>query len=151
MLGLSALLTTTMPYMKVVIDTLKEKGLRDDYIVLVGGAPLNEEFGKAVGEFSTSGVGLKALGQLRVHLVATSQRRNLDGVFGDKDRVPQRGLGGIFEELTQTTSRSPRGVHRNTASLEQLRQLFTGRVHRYLFANGVTRQLGHRATLPGGL
>jgi len=48
-LGLSALLTTTMPYMKVVIDTLKEKGLRDDFIVLVGGAPLNEEFGKAVG------------------------------------------------------------------------------------------------------
>ena len=48
-LGMSALLTTTMPYMKVVIDTLKEKGLRDKYIVLVGGAPLNEEFGKAVG------------------------------------------------------------------------------------------------------
>ena len=48
-LGLSALLTTTMPYMKVVIDTLVEKGIRDDYIVLVGGAPLNEEFGKAVG------------------------------------------------------------------------------------------------------
>ena len=45
----SALLTTTMPYMKVVIDTLKEKGMRDDYIVLVGGAPLNEEFAKAVG------------------------------------------------------------------------------------------------------
>jgi methylmalonyl-CoA mutase cobalamin-binding domain/chain len=48
-LGMSALLTTTMPYMKVVIDTLKEKGMRDDYVVLVGGAPLNEEFGKAVG------------------------------------------------------------------------------------------------------
>ncbi|MGE0238047.1 MAG: corrinoid protein [Parvibaculaceae bacterium] len=48
-LGMSALLTTTMPYMKVVIDTLKEKGMRDDYIVLVGGAPLNEEFAKAVG------------------------------------------------------------------------------------------------------
>ena len=48
-LGMSALLTTTMPYMKVVIDTLKEKGIRDDYIVLVGGAPLNEDFGKAVG------------------------------------------------------------------------------------------------------
>jgi hypothetical protein len=44
---MSALLTTTMPYMKVVIDTMKEKGIRDDYIVLVGGAPLNEEFGKA--------------------------------------------------------------------------------------------------------
>ena len=48
-LGMSALLTTTMPYMKVVIDTLVEKGLRDDYIILVGGAPLNEEFGKAIG------------------------------------------------------------------------------------------------------
>ena len=48
-LGMSALLTTTMPHMKVVIDALKEKGLRDDYIVMVGGAPLNEEFGEAVG------------------------------------------------------------------------------------------------------
>ncbi|MEP3264644.1 MAG: B12-binding domain-containing protein [Hyphomicrobiales bacterium] len=48
-LGMSALLTTTMPYMKVVIDQLKERGLRDKFIVLVGGAPLNEEFGAAVG------------------------------------------------------------------------------------------------------
>jgi methylmalonyl-CoA mutase cobalamin-binding domain/chain len=48
-LGMSALLTTTMPYMKVVIDELEAKGLREKYIVLVGGAPLNEEFGKAVG------------------------------------------------------------------------------------------------------
>ncbi|NNF62969.1 MAG: cobalamin-binding protein [Acidimicrobiia bacterium] len=48
-LGMSALLTTTMPYMKVVIDKMKETGIRDDYIVLVGGAPLNEEFGKAIG------------------------------------------------------------------------------------------------------
>lgn len=48
-LGMSALLTTTMPYMKVVIDTLKQKGLRDKYIVLVGGAPLNEEFSQAIG------------------------------------------------------------------------------------------------------
>ena len=48
-LGMSALLTTTMPYMKVVIDTLQERGLREKYIVLVGGAPLNEEFGAAIG------------------------------------------------------------------------------------------------------
>jgi methylmalonyl-CoA mutase cobalamin-binding domain/chain len=48
-LGMSALLTTTMPYMKVVIDTMKERGIRDDYIVLVGGAPLNEEFSQAIG------------------------------------------------------------------------------------------------------
>ena len=48
-LGMSALLTTTMPYMKVVIDAMKEEGIREEYIVLVGGAPLNEEFGEAVG------------------------------------------------------------------------------------------------------
>ncbi len=48
-LGMSALLTTTMPYMKVVIDTLVEKGIRDELIILVGGAPLNEEFGSAIG------------------------------------------------------------------------------------------------------
>jgi len=48
-LGMSALLTTTMPYMKVVIDELQERGLRDDYIVLVGGAPLNEQFAEAIG------------------------------------------------------------------------------------------------------
>jgi len=48
-LGMSALLTTTMPYMKVVVDTLEERGMREDYIILVGGAPLNEEFGEAVG------------------------------------------------------------------------------------------------------
>ena len=48
-LGMSALLTTTMPYMKVVIDALKEKGIRDNYIVLVGGAPLNEAFAESIG------------------------------------------------------------------------------------------------------
>ncbi|MCZ4273098.1 B12-binding domain-containing protein [Maritalea porphyrae] len=48
-LGMSALLTTTMTYMKVVIETLKEKGVRDDLFVIVGGAPLNEEFGEAIG------------------------------------------------------------------------------------------------------
>ena len=48
-LGMSALLTTTMPYMKVVIDSMKERGIRNDYIVMVGGAPLNEEFGQAIG------------------------------------------------------------------------------------------------------
>jgi corrinoid protein of di/trimethylamine methyltransferase len=47
-LGMSALLTTTMPYMKVVIDALKEKGIRKDIVVLVGGAPLNEAFAEAI-------------------------------------------------------------------------------------------------------
>lgn len=48
-LGMSALLTTTMPYMKVVIDTMTEKGIRNDYVVLVGGAPLNEAFADNIG------------------------------------------------------------------------------------------------------
>ena len=48
-IGMSALLTTTMPYMKVVIEALKAKGIRDDYIVLVGGAPLNDAFAEAIG------------------------------------------------------------------------------------------------------
>lgn len=48
-IGMSALLTTTMPYMKNVIDTLKEKGLRDKYIVMVGGAPVNEAFAEQIG------------------------------------------------------------------------------------------------------
>ena len=48
-LGMSALLTTTMPYMKVVIDELKQRGLRDKYIIMVGGAPLNDEFAAAIG------------------------------------------------------------------------------------------------------
>ncbi|HSF81276.1 MAG TPA: corrinoid protein [Anaerolineales bacterium] len=49
LLGMSALLTTTMPYMGVVIEMLKEKGLRDQMIVLVGGAPLNEAFAEEIG------------------------------------------------------------------------------------------------------
>jgi len=48
-LGMSALLTTTMPYMKVVIDAMKKQGIRDAYYVMVGGAPLNEDFSRAVG------------------------------------------------------------------------------------------------------
>ena len=48
-LGMSALLTTTMPYMKVVIEALDAKGLRDRHIVLVGGAPLNEAFAESIG------------------------------------------------------------------------------------------------------
>lgn len=48
-LGMSALLTTTMPYMKVVVDELKARGIRDKYIIMVGGAPLNDEFAEHVG------------------------------------------------------------------------------------------------------
>ena len=46
---MSALLTTTMPYMKVVIEKMQERNIRDNYIVMVGGAPINEEFANAIG------------------------------------------------------------------------------------------------------
>jgi methanogenic corrinoid protein MtbC1 len=47
--GMSALLTTTMPYMKVVVQALKDEGVRDELFVMVGGAPVTETFARAVG------------------------------------------------------------------------------------------------------
>jgi corrinoid protein of di/trimethylamine methyltransferase len=47
--GMSALLTTTMPYMKVVVDRLMEEGIRDELIVMVGGAPVTQAFADHVG------------------------------------------------------------------------------------------------------
>ncbi|MFC1923729.1 corrinoid protein [Chloroflexota bacterium] len=47
--GMSAMLTTTMPYMGVIIEALKEHGLRDQILVLVGGAPLNDAFAEEIG------------------------------------------------------------------------------------------------------
>ncbi len=47
-LGMSALLTTTMPYMDTIIKRFKEEGLRDKLIVLVGGAPLNAAFAEEI-------------------------------------------------------------------------------------------------------
>ncbi|MBC8247752.1 MAG: corrinoid protein [Deltaproteobacteria bacterium] len=48
-LGMSALLTTTMPEMRKVIETLIEKGIRDSVKVMVGGAPVNEKFAREIG------------------------------------------------------------------------------------------------------
>lgn len=48
-LGMSALLTTTMPYMGVVIEALQVQGIREQLIVLVGGAPLNSAFAEEIG------------------------------------------------------------------------------------------------------
>lgn len=48
-IAMSALLTTTMPNMKTVIDMLQEQGLREKYIVMVGGAPVNESFSEQIG------------------------------------------------------------------------------------------------------
>ena len=66
-IGMSAMLTTTMPYMKVVIDEMVKRGIRDDYVILVGGAPLNEEFGKMVGSDAycvDAGVGVETANRL---------------------------------------------------------------------------------------
>jgi len=48
-LGLSALLTTTMPRMKDVIKALKEAGVRDKVRVIVGGAPITQDFADSIG------------------------------------------------------------------------------------------------------
>jgi 5-methyltetrahydrofolate--homocysteine methyltransferase len=47
--GISALLTTTMPYMEVVVDAIRDNGLRDDVAILVGGAPINDAFAEKIG------------------------------------------------------------------------------------------------------
>lgn len=48
-IGMSALLSTTMPAMKELMELLEEKGLRDKYIVMIGGAPITDEFAKEIG------------------------------------------------------------------------------------------------------
>ncbi|CAN7606740.1 B12-binding domain-containing protein [Rhizobium sp. LjRoot98] len=77
-LGMSALLTTTMPYMKIVVDTLKERGLREDYIVLVGGAPLNEEFAAAVGADAYCRDAAAAVETAKHHLARKYRRNSID-------------------------------------------------------------------------
>src|SRR3984957_17264544 len=98
-LGMSALLTTTMPYMKVVIDTLKERGIRNDYIVLVGGAPLNEEFGKAVG----------ADAYCRDAAVAVETAKGLIAARRAGARPPARGGGGDREGVDRGAPRRRAG------------------------------------------
>ena len=46
---MSALLTTTLPNMQALVEQLKERNLRDKYIVMVGGAPVNESFAQQIG------------------------------------------------------------------------------------------------------
>ena len=55
-IGLSALLSTTMSQMKEVIDLLKEKNLRDKYIVMIGGAPITNEFAASAAEVAKKAV-----------------------------------------------------------------------------------------------
>lgn len=49
LLGMSAMLTTTMPNMKVTIDALKEAGVRDHVKIMIGGAPLTQAYADQIG------------------------------------------------------------------------------------------------------
>ena len=70
--GMSALLTTTMPYMQVVVDRLKEEGIRDDLIVMIGGAPVTQVFADHVG---ADGYGADAADAVKVARELVAERR----------------------------------------------------------------------------
>jgi corrinoid protein of di/trimethylamine methyltransferase len=74
--GMSALLTTTMPYMQVVVDRLKEEGIRDELIVMVGGAPVTEDFANHVG---ADGYGDDASHAVQVARELMAKRRERSG------------------------------------------------------------------------
>jgi 5-methyltetrahydrofolate--homocysteine methyltransferase len=74
-LGLSALLTTTMPQMRAVIEGLKQKGLRDRLKVMVGGAPVNEKFARDIGADGYAADGADAV-NLAKKLMADGRRGN---------------------------------------------------------------------------
>jgi corrinoid protein of di/trimethylamine methyltransferase len=76
-LGMSALLTTTMPYMKVVIDTLGEEGLRDQIYVMVGGAPVTENFARDVGADAYGRDAAVSVEIAKRHLLAKRQMKTL--------------------------------------------------------------------------
>lgn len=67
-LAMSALLTTTMPYMGEVIKKLEEEGLRDKVTVIVGGAPLSEEYAKRIGADLYAADAVEAARKLRDHM-----------------------------------------------------------------------------------
>ena len=93
--GMSALLTTTMPYMKVVIDTLKEKGIRDDHIVLVGGAPLDECFAEAIGADAycrDAAVAVETARALLARRQGTARRKRAGGRGVTRERSRPRPL-----------------------------------------------------------
>lgn len=62
-LAMSALLTTTAPELKKVIEALKKEGLRDKITIIVGGAPINAKFAKDIGAdgYSPTAVGAPEL------------------------------------------------------------------------------------------
>src|SRR3546814_16736651 len=94
---MSALLTTTMPYMKVVIETMKERGIRDDYVVLVGGAPLNEAFAEAVGADAYCRDAAVAVETATEFM---KRRHNQKGAAsGAGERTEQASHGGAGEDL----------------------------------------------------
>ena len=64
-IAMSALLTTTMPSMKIIVDALKQAGVREQVKVLVGGAPVTQKYADEIGAdgFSESAAGAVAAAQ----------------------------------------------------------------------------------------
>jgi len=75
--GFSAFLTTTMPMFKVNIEAIQKAGLRDDVIILVGGAPVTQEYADAVG---ADGYSADAAGATRKAKDLLAKRRALTAV-----------------------------------------------------------------------
>lgn len=71
-IGLSALLTTTMPYQEEVIKLLKQAGLRDDVKVIVGGAPVSKGWAKDIGADAFAEDAVRAVGEIKSLLAKTS-------------------------------------------------------------------------------
>ena len=73
-LGLSALLTMTLPMMKTTIDTIEEAGLRESVIIMVGGAPVTQRFADEIGANGYAPDAVTAVERAR-ELMSTRQRR----------------------------------------------------------------------------
>ena len=61
-IGLSSVMTTTMPYQKEVIDTLTEMGLRENFLVLVGGGPVSQNWADEIGADGYGETAMDAVG-----------------------------------------------------------------------------------------
>lgn len=72
-IGLSSVMTTTMPYQKEVVDTLKEMGLRDKYFVLVGGGPVTREWADEIGADGYGDTAVDAIEVAKMLLAAKGQ------------------------------------------------------------------------------
>ena len=108
---MSALLTTTMPCMKVVIDAVVEKGVRNDYVVLVHGAPLNEQFANAIGADTCCRDAAVA-----VETAKTFMAKRQDSTFAKKAWFPRGDAGAPSRPPKPVPQRDRTYARRNVGS-----------------------------------